>query len=126
MFKYSYLFIFFTIYIFSSDTFYYQNNQKVKLLKLTEGDILATHYYKTPQNKIIGVNNEIIIRLKNETNVEGLSSKYDFIILEKLSDKIYLVQVQNNNQTLDIANLLHYEDDVEYAQPNFIKIPTKR
>lgn len=126
MFKYSFLFIFFTIYIFSSDTFYYQNNQKIKLLKLTQGDILSTHYYKTPQNKIIGVSNEIIIKLKNETHIQDLSTKYNFIILDKLSDKIYLVQVQNNNQTLDIANLLHYENDIEYAQPNFIKIPTKR
>lgn len=126
MFKYGFLFIFFTIYIFGSDSFYYQNNQKIELLKLTDGDILTTHYYKTPNNNIIGVSDEIIINLKNETILEALSTKYGFNILEKLSDKIYLVRVKNNNQTLDTANLLCNEDDVEYAQPNFIKFPTKR
>jgi len=126
MFKYSFLFLFCTISLFGSESFYYQNGGKIQLIKLTDGDILTTHYYKTPKGGIVGVGDEIIIRLKNDIPIETFFPKYNFVVLEKISEKTYLVKVQSNLQTLDIANLLFLEDDVESSQPNFIKIINKR
>lgn len=112
----------FSLCLFGEDNFYYKNMGKITLIKLTDGDILETHYYKTEQNQIIGIKDEIIIKLKNDFVLENLLAQYDVILLEEIIPRTYRIKVKNNLQTLQIANSLHLENGVEYAQPNFVKI----
>ena len=117
----------------ASDNFYYQNHKKIELIpikkieKLQKKDSNQTiHYYKTPTDQTVGVTQEIIVKIEDKKSLELLLKKYDLNLKQNLTIKLYVVETNSTQQTLEIANSLYAEDNVSYAHPNFIKRIDKR
>jgi len=120
-------FLFFSLFgvLFATEYFYYNGDKKVTLTKMAQSNE-TINYYTTPSNTIIGVTDEIIIKLKDSTMLESLSIKYNFLVIDTLTENLYLIKVSNKEETLPMANKLYLEDSVQYASPNFIKSIDKR
>jgi len=120
-------FLFFSLFgvLFATEYFYYNGDKKVTLTKMAQSNE-TINYYTTPSNTIIGVTDEIIIKLKDSTMLESLSIKYNFLVIDTLTENLYLIKVSNKEETLQMANKLYLEDSVQYASPNFIKSIDKR
>jgi len=117
----------------ASDNFYYQNDKKIELTpiknieKLQKKDSNQTiNYYKTEQGQTVGVTQEIIIKIEDKKSLEPLLNKYNLNLKQNLTTKLYVVETNNNQETLEIANSLYTEENVSYAHPNFIKRIDKR
>jgi uncharacterized protein YbcI len=121
------IFLFFSLFgvLSATEYFYYNGDKKVTLIKTTQSNE-TINYYTTPANTIIGVTDEIMIKLKDSTMLESLSIKYNFLVIDTLTENIYLIKVSNKEETLPMANELYLEDSVQYASPNFIKSIDKR
>lgn len=115
-----------------AEDFYYNGSKKIQLEKITKEsntilrEVATTTYYKTPNNLILGLNNEIIIKMKDKNMLEYLSNKYNLTIVKELYQNTYLIRVTNPDTALKTANDLHLEESVQYATPNFIKTINKR
>ena len=124
--------IFLTILCFAnaSDDFYYQNNKKVfltpietgqKFQKTDSNQTKKINYYKTDKGHTVGISKELIVKVEKEKALDSLIEKYQLIFKKKLAQKLYLVEVNSTEKTLDICNKLYQENNVSYAHPNFIK-----
>lgn len=115
----------------NAEDFYYKNNKKVSLTPLDTNATQTrnlqknrdTRYYMTPQQKVVGVKDEIIL---STTKIEKVVQSYDITPLRELAENIYLVRVNDSANTLDMANRLYEDPDVLYAHPNFYKKVQKR
>jgi len=108
----------------TSDSFYYQKDKKVFLTpinKTQNRELSKIVYYKTTDNYRVGVTKELIVKIKYRETLENLLQKYSLTIKKRLTSSLYLLQADNKDKTLDIANKLHDEIGVSYAHPNFIK-----
>ncbi len=59
--------------------------------------------------------------LQGDISIDNLLSKFNVIVKKKLGKNLYLLETSNKNYTIAIVNQLNKDDDVEYAQPDFIK-----
>lgn len=120
-------FLFFSLFgvLSATEYFYYNGDKKVSLTKMTQSNE-TINYYTTPSNTIVGVTDEIIIKLKDSNMLEFLSTKYNFLVIDTIMQDTYLIKVSNKEETINIANTLHFEHAVLYASPNFIKSINKR
>jgi len=114
----------------ASDNFYYQNHKKVFLSplktarsfqKLDTNQTDKIEYYKTDKGQIVGINRELILKLKEEKILDSLIEKYQLNLKKKLAKNLYLVEVKNTEAIFNTSNKLYNEDNVSYAQPDFIK-----
>ena len=117
----------------ASDNFYYQNDKKTELIpiknteKLQKKDSNQTiNYYKTEQGQIVGVTQEIIIKVEDKKSLEPLLKKYNLNLKQNLTTKLYVVETNSTQETLEITNSLYAEENVSYSHPNFIKRIDKR
>lgn len=126
------IFLLFSFLCFAnaSDNFYYQNNNKVFLTPITinqkvqKRDLNQTdiiHFYKTDKGHIVGINRELILKLKEEKILDSLIEKYQLNLKKKLAKNLYLVEVKNTEAIFYTCNKLYNDANVSYAQPNFIK-----
>ena len=79
----------------------------------------STKYFKTRNNKKIGITDQIVVKLKKDTNINELLKKYDLKLIKKYSKTLFLVSTKNVLDTLGTANSLHEDNATKYAQPNF-------
>jgi len=125
--------LFFTFFLSASDNFYYQNDKKVILTPIqtfnTFQKMDSNHtivYFKTPKGQTVGMGQEIIVKLKDTKALDSLVKKYAVNIKTKLTDKLYVLEVNSTKETLEITNELYLDANVSYAHPNFIKKIDKR
>ena len=123
----------FTFLLSASDNFYYQNDKKVILTPIQTSNTFqkmdANHtieYFKTPKGQIVGMGQEIIVKLKDTKALDSLVKKYAVNIKTKLTNKLYVLEVNSTKQTLEITNKLYLDANVSYAHPNLIKRIDKR
>jgi sulfur transfer complex TusBCD TusB component (DsrH family) len=116
----------------ATEYFYYNGGKKIALEKITSDsnsnlrEVSNTTYYTTPNNGVVGVSDTIFLKVKDTNTLQSLAQKYNFTVTKELFANTYLIQVANNEATIPTANLLHLEEGVEYASPNFIKTINKR
>lgn len=113
----------------ANDTYFYQNNIQ-KYLTQEFRDVAGSDpkidYYLTDKNQLLGVSNKLIVKLKNNINIQKYLDEYGVTLVKKVAENTYLLQVSSKSLTLKIANRLHEKQDVEYAHPDFIKQRMKR
>lgn len=120
--------------LFASSEYFYSGGKKVPLTPLltnnyslkNQNNLNETIYYKTHNDIKLGVRDEIIIKIHKDSNIASILEKYDLTLIKSFSNNLYLIQVKNSNDTLDISNKLYLESSVVYAHPNFIKEIIKR
>jgi len=124
--------IFLTVLCFAnaSDDFYYQNHKKVfltpietaqKFQKIDSNQTKKINYYKTDKGHTVGISKELIVKVEKEKALDSLVEKYQLIFKKKLAQKLYLVELNSTEKTLDICNKLYQENSVSYTHPNFLK-----
>ncbi len=107
-------------------SFFYNNNKKVILIPYYEPSATNTRnisisnikYYKQSNNKIIGIDNTIFIKLKAHHSIDFLLKKYNLTMVRIYNETLYLVSIENTADTLSISNKLYNEISTTYVQPN--------
>jgi len=109
--------------VFASDKYYYENNKKVILTKIENisRSIKQIDYYKNKNGVILGVTNKLILKLKDDRNLQKYLNDYNLTIKSQLGNNLYLLNTENNNLAIDTANALRHKEDVVYSHPDFIK-----
>ncbi|DAB29294.1 MAG TPA: hypothetical protein CFH84_10365 [Sulfurimonas sp. UBA12504] len=129
--------LFFIIIIFvqmacAFDNYYYQNNQKIYLTPVTtpSSNLLKNNsdidYHQNEKGIILGVGDKIIVKIKDGVEIDYLLSHFNLSFEKMLAKNLYLLKTENKQMTIDISNRLNEHNEVEYAQPDFIKMRHKR
>ncbi len=108
---------------------YYEYGKKVTLTKLPESKSVeksAIRYYKTEQNRIIGIKNEIILSCSSSEACQRVLNKYTLKEAKKLSENFYIILTPPSEELFDLASKLYNEEGVRAAHPNFVKKRFKR
>ena len=115
-------------FIFANDQYYYNNgikhyltpiNQTVKIRSISNN---SKQYFKTNNNIIVAVKDTILIKLKKSNiSIDNILERYNISLIDKLTNKIYLLKIKNFQDIFDISNLLYNDKDIQYAHPNFEK-----
>lgn len=108
---------------YSNDKFYYQNHQKIYLspynnLLRSNPDI---DYYQNENGVVLGVTDKLIVKIKDGVLIESLLLNFNLFIEKNIDKNLYLLKVDNKNNTIDISNKLNENENIEYAQPDFVK-----
>lgn len=108
---------------FASDKYYFENNKKVMLtpIKNISRSIKKIDYYKNENGVTLGATNKLILKLKDDSNLQKYLNDYNLTIKSKLGKNLYLLKTENNNLAIDTANALKQKEDVLYSHPDFIK-----
>ncbi len=108
--------------LYSQDSFYYKNGKKVTLIpkKRIERSV-GVIYYQDKQGNELGINREILVKLKDDQSIKPLLEKYAISLKEKITENIYIVTCKDVTLTLDTANRLYGDSSVIYAHPNFLR-----
>ena len=117
------------LFAHATDNFYYQKDKKVFLTPIKPTQVRTFQktnttqidYYKTQNDKTVGINKEFIVKIKEEKALQDLLKKYSIVIKKRLAKNLYLMEVNSTQETLDVSNQLYYDANVSYAHPNFIK-----
>lgn len=107
----------------ANSTYYYQNGKKQKLepIKQNARSIQTHDYYKTPNGTEVGVNDTILVKFYNTSNLFEYAKELNFNIIEEIAPKLFKIQVANRSLTTQVANTLYEKKDVEFAHPNFLR-----
>ncbi len=114
----------FVLSILANEDYYYAFGKKVTVTKLNESRTLNDTnitYYQTQTGHKVGVRHDIIIRCKDGVDCIPTVQKYDIVSVEKLSEKLYLINLPTDTNPFEMANNFHQEVDIVFAHPNFIK-----
>jgi len=109
--------------------FFYEYGKKVILTPVKESRSLSDKsikLYKTQDDKIVKLKNEIVIKLKPSINPERFFSRYGVDGFNKISKNTYLIKLDNNTDILKLSQKLHLDKDSIYAIPNQVKKYKKR
>ncbi len=123
--------------LFSKEFFYYSNGQKhylnakssrfeVKSFIPKSAKHIKALYFKNANNDFLGVSDRILIGFKDKKLKDILIKKYKLKFVEYLGDGIYVFKVDNAYKTLDIANAIYENENVQFSHPDFIKVRKKR
>lgn len=133
-FKYIYALLLLTSIVYA-EQYYYQKGKKVYLSPTkskssisrdVNSSINQINYFKTPQNVLVGVRDEILVKFKNTQNIQDIQITYSLSLVKQLSKTMFLFKVKDYLRTLDVSNSLYEESDVEFAHPNFLRSVRKR
>ena len=126
----------FSTILFAKDNYYYQGGKKVYLLatqevktySLNEDTSSTTNikYFSTSKNKIVGVTDEILLKIDDNTDINTILTKYDITLVKQLTQNLYVVSVKDSTTILDTANRLYEDTQIKFAHPNFIRKIDKR
>jgi len=109
--------------LLAQNTYYYKNDHRVELepVKTMERDGHGVKYYRNAKGMLLGVDRNILIKIKDESDIVRYTKEYRLKEIEHLSPTLYLVENMSKKDTLDVANMLAKEEGVVYAHPDFIK-----
>mgnify|MGYP000113340547 CR=1 FL=1 len=107
----------------ASDNFYYQNNKKVYLTPYNSSlrSNPAINYYQNEKGLIVGITDKLIVKTKDNVSIDDLLCKFNLSIEKNLGKNLYVLKAADKNLTIERANQLHQNENIEYAQPDFIK-----
>lgn len=127
MYKLCFLFLL-PLMVFASESYYYKNGVKTVLTPVQNS--LRTNekvkYYKDERGIELGVKDTILLKLNDQQKLSDLQNRFGFVVIKRYKNSLYLLQVKDPQNTLDIANALNQEDGVAYTQPDFVKKVVKR
>lgn len=112
----------------ASDKYYYKNNAKAKLspVENISRSTSTIDYYTTANNKKVGVTTKILVKFIDDSNLDNYLLEFNLSLNKKMSENLYLLEVEDKDLTIDVANSLYEKDDIKYAHPDFIKKLIKR
>lgn len=110
-------------YGYANDNYYYNNNQKVTITPNNSISRSNTNidYYQNDKGIVLGVTDKLIVKLKDDKNLEQVLNEFTLKIEKTLSKNLYLLKTTNKNLTIDISNRLSEKEYIEYSHPDFIK-----
>jgi len=114
--------------IFAKEVYFYQGGKKVILVpqnNISRG-YSDVDYYLTSRGISLGVTDLMIVKFKNIENLNSYLSEFNLAVVKKISKNLYLFKSSSKSVTIDITNRLSEKQDVQYAQPDFIKKIIKR
>lgn len=79
---------------------------------------LRTHYTKD----VSMLTGEISIKPRGDTNLGAIATKYGLTVVETLNYGAVLFATPIPAKTLEIANRIHEEENIEWAAPNMISL----
>ena len=107
----------------ASDNYYYKNNQKVTITQSVSmlRSNINIDYYQNNQGIVLGVTDRLIVKLKDNKDLEQTLNEFNLRLEKTLSKNLYLLKTINKNLTIDISNRLSEKEYIEYSHPDFIK-----
>lgn len=117
------LFMIFSVFL-NAESSYYEKGKLVQLKKLYEKRISDNNnieYYQTQGGYRIGIKDEILVQCKEGINCSKLLASYSNVEVLKLTDKIFVLKVQDYDTVFSTSRELFNSGSVDYAHPNFIK-----
>ncbi len=113
--------------ILQANDFYYEYGKKVSIVKSFETRSgSGVKFYENSLGKKIGIKDEILLQCQEDSNCSTLFTKYKISKVEKLSSKIYLIKVPEDQDIFVLSQKLYNEPSIKYAHPNFVKERTRR
>ena len=70
--------------------------------------------------------NEVLVKCNDNINCQKVLNSYNFKNSSKLTNKIYLIKLDNTKDAKDISKMLEKNKDIKFAHPNFIKTKKRR
>ncbi len=113
---------------YAENVFYDKNNTRY-LRKYSGAELLSSKnvdYYINNQNMVVGVTRQLIIKFINTNNLQNYLKEFHLIIKKKLSKNLYLLVSNDKSKTIEISRQLNKKEDIQYAQPDFVKKIKKR
>ena len=108
---------------------YYKNGKLVELQnthsKRSFSDS-SINYYKTVSGKKVGVTNQLLVQCKASVNCTELLYSFSLVNHAKLSDKIFVIKIENGDNIFSVSRALFESKKVEFSHPDFIKERRKR
>ena len=108
--------------IYSSSDF---NNSSIKHYK-QDSNSSSIKYYKTLTGNKVGITDQVLVQCSESVNCPELLDNFNLSNYSKLSDKIFVVKIENGDNVFSISRLLFESTKVEFAHPNFIKERKRR
>lgn len=114
--------VMFTLVALTNGEYYYENNQKIELVRIEEtrgGGENSEVRFKNSSGRIFTLKNGIIIKYKDRDKFDGVLNNYSVKIEEDLGSGYLLLKVDDDCDLFEICRKLHNEPSVEIAHPNF-------
>ena len=116
--------------LFAGD-FFYEYGKKVELTQtpthLRSLDIKnSVKQYTTKDGRVIGIKNEIIVKLKKEIDSKEFFASYSINDFEKIATNTYLVKLTKSQNVFTLSQILYKSSNTIYAVPNKIQEVYKR
>jgi len=108
---------------------YYKNGKLVVLQNIhsiRSFNDSSIKYYKTVSGNKVGITNQLLVQCKESVNCPKLLDTFNLLSYSKLSDKIFIVKIENRDDIFFISRALFESNKVAFAHPNFIKKRRKR
>ena len=83
-------------------------------------------FIKDRNGRKVGLTNRLILRLKKGASIEELTQKYNFKKVHRITDEIYVVEVDDVDTMLKMVERLKKDPAVKYAHPDYLKERIKR
>ncbi len=99
-----------------------QDGKKRVLIPIEKASLDAKmDFYKTQNGAIVGVDNTLLIKLKDKKYLQYYVAEYNILEWKNIFSTLYKFVLSDKSQTIDVANKLSKEEGVEYSHPNFYK-----
>jgi hypothetical protein len=109
--------------------YYYEYGKKITVTKSYEQRAINNNnitYYTTQNGQKVGVTNEIIVQCEANIDCKTTLEKYNLQNISNLSDKLFLVKINNSENIFETSQQLYNNKDIKLAHPNFIKTKKRR
>ncbi len=103
---------------------YYSNGQLVELQNIHSSRSASgsyIDYYKTANGQKVGITDDILVQCKEEVNCTQLLNQFNLTNYTKLTDKIFIIKIQDYDNIFSVSRALFESQKVKFAHPNFIK-----
>ncbi|SFP99805.1 S8 family serine peptidase [Hydrogenimonas thermophila] len=109
---------------FATDSYFYFGDRKIDITPCQTEQILREGvkcYELLMVGSIVGVGDQIIVKTKEIKALESYAKELNASIIKPISKDMYLIKANDRTKTIDIANRLHEKEEIEYAQPDFVR-----
>ncbi len=108
---------------------YYKSGKLVELENINISRSVKNsdiNFYKNIYGQKIGISNEILVQCKEGINCAKLLNSFNLRNYSKLTDKIFIVKIEDYDSIFSMSRKLFESTHVEFAHPNFIKERKRR
>lgn len=117
------LFLLMAFTLYAKTPFYYSGKAKVTLtpIKTLNRSLGGYDFYTDQRGSRLGVSKAILLGLSDASYLDTLLEEFHARFIKDLGSGIYLIEVDDKQQTIDVANALHEREGVLFAHPDFLK-----